>query len=441
MNQDQPQRSDIPSPLGEPQNQVPLPKYPLGFSYDVSSAGVAANVQDPLTMEVARLLEQPPAPRTWLQSILLLGITLFLFIAAGIIGSSPLDLGLLVAVLLFHEAGHYLGMRLFNYQDVRMFFIPLFGAAVSGRSTSVEGYKEAIVLLLGPLPGIILGIVLGFLCLLYDNDLMRQASMMLLILNGFNLLPLLPLDGGRLMHLIVFSRQRHIEAVFRVTTALLLGLVAWGLGAWLLAIPAVLLLLGTAANFRIAGLAQRLRGQMPQPEKVNLAEKIPPNQALPLIQQVRQTFPAINQPSALTNLVRQLWERMHLRPPRFLASAALLAIYVASFFAPFVAVAVFRIPERVRVVSRGSAETTRMVEEVRIWGRVAQRTELSPDGYRHGQHEEFYELTGAIKTKGSFVNGERAGRWTYFDVNGKPTSFEDFGVTKSVADKADEHEK
>src|SRR5258706_5980780 len=46
----------------------------------------------------------------------------------------PTALLVLVGVLLFHELGHYLGMRAFGYGDVRMFFIPFFGAAVSGKS-------------------------------------------------------------------------------------------------------------------------------------------------------------------------------------------------------------------------------------------------------------------------------------------------------------------
>src|SRR5262245_13311298 len=64
---------------------------------------------------------------------------------------------ILLGVLLFHEGGHALGMRLFKFRDVRMFFIPLFGAAVSGRARGAAAWKEALVSLLGPLPGILAG--------------------------------------------------------------------------------------------------------------------------------------------------------------------------------------------------------------------------------------------------------------------------------------------
>ena len=40
---------------------------------------------------------------------------------------------LLVPILLLHEGGRYLALRLFNYRNARMFFLPFFGAAVTGR--------------------------------------------------------------------------------------------------------------------------------------------------------------------------------------------------------------------------------------------------------------------------------------------------------------------
>src|SRR5258705_4783155 len=125
---------------------------------------------DALTTATLAELERTPEERTWLKSAMLLGVSLVIFAATGFFNDEPSRLALLIGVLLFHELGHYAGMRLFKYQDVRMFFIPLFGAAVAGRSRSVHGYKEAIVLLLGPLPGIILGGALGIAAMFQNNE-------------------------------------------------------------------------------------------------------------------------------------------------------------------------------------------------------------------------------------------------------------------------------
>jgi len=50
-------------------------------------------------------------------------------------------------------------MKLFGYRDVQMFFIPMLGAAVSGVESNPSSVRKAIVSLLGPLPGIIIGII------------------------------------------------------------------------------------------------------------------------------------------------------------------------------------------------------------------------------------------------------------------------------------------
>jgi hypothetical protein len=45
-------------------------------------------------------------------------------------------------------------MRIFHYRDVRMFFIPFFGAAVSGRHYNIAGWKKAVVSMMGPVPAL-----------------------------------------------------------------------------------------------------------------------------------------------------------------------------------------------------------------------------------------------------------------------------------------------
>jgi Zn-dependent protease len=399
---------------------------PAGLPLEVPPAALFIPHLDPLTAEVAQALERPPPQRTWLQSALLLGISLILFGMAGFFQSTPTDLALLVGVLLFHETGHYVGMRLFNYQDVRMFFIPFFGAAVSGRSTSVQGYKEAIVLLLGPLPGIVLGLAIGVSCMFHDSPLLRSAALMLLALNGFNLLPLLPLDGGRLVHLIVFSRQRHVEALFRILTAVLLGVVAWAMGAWLLAIPAALILLGTQLNFHVSKLGQELRGPSETGEKLDLSQKIPHDRAVPLIERVRGTFPQMKQPATLANVVRQVWERMHLRPPGLAASVLLLGVYVLAFLGTPIAAVCFQIPVQSVVTDRDEDGTLVRRQEVRSWGRLQLSTELDTHGRLHGRHVEYDPMTGKVTVEGAYADGLQHGLWSYYDLESNVTRFQQF---------------
>lgn len=129
---------------------------------------------------------------------------------------------ILVAVMLLHEAGHFVAMKLFGYRDVRMFFVPFIGAFVSGAPDTISQKQRTVTLLAGPVPGILAGIV--FLILYYStgNNLHYQLSFMLILLNAFNLLPVSPLDGGQLIENLFFYSGRIIQSAFIILSALLL---------------------------------------------------------------------------------------------------------------------------------------------------------------------------------------------------------------------------
>ena len=84
-------------------------------------------------------------------------------------------------------------LRLPQFEDV---LHPLFGAAVSGKHYNVQGWKKTLVALMGPLPGIVLGAGLGIAGLMLRKPILGDIAMPMLVLNGFNLLPLMPFDGG-----------------------------------------------------------------------------------------------------------------------------------------------------------------------------------------------------------------------------------------------------
>lgn len=91
-----------------------------------------------LYQRTSALLAQPVAPSRQGRKAVLLPVTMLLFAGAALWQTGFNLLALthwvlpVIGVLLFHELGHYVAMRLFGYRDVRMFFVPFFGAAVSG---------------------------------------------------------------------------------------------------------------------------------------------------------------------------------------------------------------------------------------------------------------------------------------------------------------------
>jgi Zn-dependent protease len=148
---------------------------------------------------VLRIAENPqPAPGTPWPLIVVIGASgLLSFIAMALLWNVTVAVVILAAIT-FHEAGHALAMRRFGYRDVHIFFVPLLGAMTVGSPVTTTVRDRLAVLLAGPVPGLWLGVVLLAIDQSYGPvRLLRMAALALLILNGLNLLPFTPLDGGR----------------------------------------------------------------------------------------------------------------------------------------------------------------------------------------------------------------------------------------------------
>ena len=216
--------------------------------------------EDAVRQAIDEMLAPPPPNRMAL--VLTASVVLFA-LAAAVGGASLSSIVGLVAVLFVHESGHYLAMRAFGYQNVRMFFIPFLGAAVSSPSTHLAAWKEGVVLLAGPLPGIVAGLLAMLAGVVTGASWWREVAEVAIFVNAFNLLPLEPLDGGQLLRLTVFGRWRHAETAFRIVTGLALGGFALWSGAWLLALFAASLVFAVRLRHRVLAAAARLRADHP----------------------------------------------------------------------------------------------------------------------------------------------------------------------------------
>src|ERR1700722_8815074 len=104
-----------------------------------------------------------------------------------------------VVLLLVHEMGHVIALRREGIKASPPMFIPFLGAVISARSLGDNAAAEARVGLAGP----ILGSIGAAACIVIwhatGNDLWRALAFTGFFLNLFNLLPVVPLDGGRAM--------------------------------------------------------------------------------------------------------------------------------------------------------------------------------------------------------------------------------------------------
>jgi Zn-dependent protease len=104
-----------------------------------------------------------------------------------------------VALLLVHELGHVIQLRREGLKASLPMFIPFMGAVISARSLGENALAEARVGLAGPILGSVGSVACIVIWHLTGNDIWRALAFTGFFLNLFNLLPVVPLDGGRAM--------------------------------------------------------------------------------------------------------------------------------------------------------------------------------------------------------------------------------------------------
>jgi Zn-dependent protease len=320
------------------ERKIFVPIDPSAAQIPVRSGAPAAAAlpvdQPPLDSDASQLLhevrrrenKQASNPKT---AALLLIVTGALFFALGGFAWSWTFTLFLIPILLFHELGHFLCMKMFDYRNVRMFFIPLFGAAVSGQNYNVPGWKRIVTSLMGPLPGIALGIALGIVGLVRGYDLLVQGALIMIVLNGFNLIPALPLDGGWVVHGLLFSRHAFLDLIFRVAAIGLLLLVGIAGGGFVTLGLGVAMIVGLPASFHTARITDRLRGK----NKSLLATDATQISSDAVSQIAKELDLAYPKGIALKNkaaLVLQIYQNVNSPPPGILGTLTLGSVYLAS---------------------------------------------------------------------------------------------------------------
>jgi Zn-dependent protease len=200
----------------------------------------------------------------WVPKTLLMVGSLVLFALALRWTLSPGMVLVLIVALAFHEGGHLLGMRLFGYKDTQLLFLPFLGGVAVARDRLVLApWKHLVILFLGPLPGIFVGIGLLLWASGADSEFGLQAGFLVLVFNVFNLLPLLPLDGGQIMDVALVSRFPRLRVVFLVLSGLGMIAVGYGSESSLLKVVGLFTLFRIPVEWRQAGIVKRLRRELP----------------------------------------------------------------------------------------------------------------------------------------------------------------------------------
>jgi Zn-dependent protease len=104
----------------------------------------------------------------------------------------------LIALLFVHEMGHVLEAKRQGLPVSVPVFIPFMGALITLKQMPQNAWREARLAIAGPLLGSAGALLLYLLGLVYDSQQLKALAFLGFLLNLFNLLPVVPLDGGRI---------------------------------------------------------------------------------------------------------------------------------------------------------------------------------------------------------------------------------------------------
>jgi Zn-dependent protease len=107
-----------------------------------------------------------------------------------------------VLLIFFHEMGHYLAARNKGLDVGAPMFIPFVGAWIQLKDMPHDVHTEAYVGFAGPLAGTLAAIVCYWIARETDSQLMLALAYSGFMLNLYNLIPISPLDGGRITAII-----------------------------------------------------------------------------------------------------------------------------------------------------------------------------------------------------------------------------------------------
>jgi Zn-dependent protease len=410
-------------------HSVPDESLPPGVTNEFQSADDANRT---LATAVETELNRPErGKRTSIQGIGLLLLSLLVFAATGLFSASWVSVAILMVVLFIHESGHWLAMKAFGYRDLQMFFIPFFGAAVSGKESTVSTARKAVVALLGPAPGIILGIVSGIIYLKSRQPVFLQFGITSVFINALNLLPIYPLDGGRFLDSVIFCRHPIVDLVFKLLAVFVLA----GSALWLKSIPlgvlAFVALAISRETYFQSKIVSRLRLIL-KGRTVSSTEKIPKEYLETILPELSAGLSRKNvKINTLANRADAVWRRFTQQPPRFWASFALICAYVGIFAfgivgAVTLVVADNESKEKIILVQQVSKDGKTVLLAQKFWKQTKIfQAQLNDQGLYDGPSKT-WSRKGVKRKEGLWENGFSSGEWKNYDINGNLESITTF---------------
>ncbi|MCF7483525.1 site-2 protease family protein [Vibrio sp. J1-1] len=156
----------------------------------------------------------------------------------------------LIACLVFHEWGHIKAMKYFGMKTKGIYLIPFLGGLALSDEKINTRWQDVVISIMGPFFGLVLSIVFTILYWVTGEITFAGLAVFNALLNLFNLLPILPLDGGHVLKSITFSMNTWVGLVGSVITAILGIVLSYSLGLTLLGFLLIMGMLEVVMEWR-----------------------------------------------------------------------------------------------------------------------------------------------------------------------------------------------
>src|SRR6516162_4227766 len=178
---------------------------------------------------------------------------------------------IILGMLVIHECGHLRCMRHYGMKTRGIYFIPLVGAAAVAEDNFPSRRAEATIALAGPLTGAVLAAGTGLLYFATRNGIFAAAAAWMALVNLFNLLPVVPLDGGRVVKSITCSIGSRVGMAAVIAGMLLGAVLAIAADLWIFVVVIPLGIADYLYDRRQAGRVER-RARRPAGRHARVAE-------------------------------------------------------------------------------------------------------------------------------------------------------------------------
>ena len=128
-------------------------------------------------------------------------IFVYFFAIVAILSASFVPFFIISFLIIIHELGHFLIAKFLKIDVVKIYLYPLGGIAKFNMKQNVSLVKELLILIMGPLFQIMAYLFLRTFLSHYQEMITIYHYGILL----FNLLPIFPLDGGKLVNIFLTS--------------------------------------------------------------------------------------------------------------------------------------------------------------------------------------------------------------------------------------------